>query len=72
MKVKQLYVCELCHKEYNKKEEAETCEKMHRIPKEIASVRHISYKDNAKRFPILVTIIMTDGTKAVYRYDKEA
>lgn len=72
MKVKQLYVCELCHKEYNKKEEAETCEKTHRIPKEIASVRHISYKYNAKGFPTLVTITMTDGTKAVYRYDKEA
>lgn len=72
MKVKQLYVCELCHKEYNRKEEAATCEKMHKIPKEITSIRHVSHKDNAKSFPIRIMITMTDGTKAVYRYDKEA
>lgn len=72
MKIKQLYVCELCHTEYNTKEKAAFCEKSHKPIQAVKEERYVSIKDNAKGFPIRVVLTTKDGSAAIYRYEGDA
>ena len=71
MKERKLYVCEICNAEYNAKEKAIACEKSHKKIKEVKATQYVHSSANAKGFPMRISLTMTDGSVATYKYDYE-
>ena len=57
------YECELCHKVYDRYDEAVKCEKYHILPKEIHSFKHFPIAEDmcGMGYPRLITVLMEDG-----------
>lgn len=61
------YICEICGTEYNDKTKAQHCEKGHCKPLEIIKARYLSVGNNAKGYPLEITVKMADGTEQKYK-----
>ena len=67
MKEVKHYICEICGTEYNDKSKAVKCEKGHCKPVEIVKSRYLKIEDNAKGYPIKITVKMADGKEVEYK-----
>lgn len=67
MKEIKLYVCEVCHTEYNDKLKANSCEKSHKKSIKIAGSRYVSKSQNETGYPVAVEIVMEDGRVVTYK-----
>ena len=47
--------------------ECERCEKTHTQPKSIVGAKYIRMRDNAKGYPIAITVMMDDGHSVQYK-----
>ena len=68
MKVRNLYTCEICYREYESREECERCEKFHKTELEIVDKTFKSYKDAwGDGFPSVIKLKAKDTeTIAIY------
>ena len=57
----------ICGTEYNDKTKAQHCEKGHCKPLEIIKARYLSVGNNAKGYPLEITVKMADGTEEKYK-----
>lgn len=57
----------VCGTEYNDKTKAQHCEKGHCKPLEIIKARYLSVGNNAKGYPLEITVKMADGTEQKYK-----
>lgn len=67
MKEIKLYKCDICETQYKSKEECKKCETSHIKPKEITGTRYLNVNENAKGYPLTVSIKMSDGKTVVYK-----
>lgn len=67
MKSLKLYQCEICGTQYKERLECEKCEKTHIQPKAIVGAKYIRMRDNAKGYPIAITVMMDDGHSVQYK-----
>lgn len=63
MKKVEHYICEVCRTEYAERLKCERCEKSHKKPLGIASVRYVSFLQNEKGFPASIEVEFADGKK---------
>jgi len=70
MKEIKHYMCEYCHTEYTSIDEAQTCEKSHKAPKEIIDAVYKSIDAEIYGYPVTVLIRMSDGNKVLYRQQR--
>ena len=57
----------ICGPEYNDKTKAQHCEKGQCKPLEIIKARYLSVGNNAKGYPLEITVKMADGTEQKYK-----
>lgn len=74
MIVKTIYECENCGQEYKSMEDADRCESMHVLPKEIVmkNIRYKSprpYNSNSHKYPSRLKVVMDDGEIITYYMD---
>lgn len=62
MKEKTCYFCEICNKSYMKKDQAETCEKLHRMPVSVSR----AMSQEIKHYPYFVDVEFDDGKTLCY------
>lgn len=69
IKMKEIkhYICEICGTEYNDKKRCNNCELGHVRPVEICQARYIAISDNAKGYPLSISIKMEDGKIVIYK-----
>lgn len=67
MKALKLYQCEICGTQYKERLECEKCEKTHIQPKAIVGAKYIRMRDNAKGYPLAITVMMEDGQSLQYK-----
>ena len=67
MKELKLYQCEICGTRYKSKEECKKCETGHINPEEITGARYRGVNENAKGYPLTISIKMSDGQTIVYK-----
>ena len=60
------YSCCICGERFKTFEEAEACEKAHKVPKKVSKPEYDSFKDRKSDFPLSILVYFTDGTSARY------
>lgn len=59
------YSCDLCGRRFKNFEEADECEKLHKIPEKISKPEYSS-EDRKNHYPLSILICFKDGTSARY------
>lgn len=67
MKEVKHYICEMCGTEYKDKKRCNDCEHGHVRPVAICQARYIPISDNAKGYPLSISIEMEDGEVVLYK-----
>ena len=67
MKEVKHYICEICGTEYAEKEKCAKCEKSHKKAVEIVKMRHLSFSQDQKGYPLSIDVKMNDGKIVTYK-----
>lgn len=63
MTKKELYICDICHVDYDNEEDALDCEKGHLKIIKITDARY----NPCSKFPYKIEVEFSDGTKHLYK-----
>ena len=66
MKEVKKFVCEVCGSEYNEKENAQKCERDHKIPMDIIMASYLPVAYDSSGYPSRLTVKMSDDSECVY------
>ena len=66
MKEIQLYQCEFCNTQYASKQDAEECEKSHKIIKQVTSLKYRNMKSNPDGYPDSIWITFNNNESVRY------